>query len=386
MIAASSLTDRLDERGFTFYTGVPCSFLTPLMNEVISSETCDYVGATHEAEALAMVAGAWLAGKKGVTLCQNSGLGNIVNPLVSLHIPFSIPQLIITTWRGQDGVKDEPQHRHMGSIMASFMDSLGLGWKLLPADETQLDAALNEAEDFMERHHRPFALVVAKGTIKQTQLIEPSFAASPRGIMDDRRRHPSHPPKRIEWLGSLTKTNKDMPLIATTGKCGRELHHLGDAARNFYHVGAMGCASSVALGLAFFMKKSLCVIDGDGAALMQWGSWATIGTHHPPNLLHILLDNGSHDSTGGQKTVSRAIDFPAVALACGYRHVVACDDIAGFEEILHEIFSGKIKGLTLIHCTMAEGSISPLGRPIVPPDEMAQRFQSYITHYEGDNL
>ena len=146
MIAADAFLAPAQERGFSFYTGVPCSFLTPLINRVISDPALAYVGAANEGEAVAMAAGAWLAGRRTVVMCQNSGLGNTVNPLTSLNHPFRIPTLLIVTWRGQPGLKDEPQHELMGEVMGSLLDTITIGHTSFPKDEEAVPAALDRAE------------------------------------------------------------------------------------------------------------------------------------------------------------------------------------------------------------------------------------------------
>jgi phosphonopyruvate decarboxylase len=168
----------------------------------------------------------------------------------------------------------------------------------------------------------------------------------------------------------------DVAVVATTGKCGRELFTLADREQHLYQVGSMGCASGMGLGVALATKGRVVVLDGDGAALMKMGTLATIGAQQPGGLIHVLLDNGVHDSTGGQATVSPGVDFCAVALACGYRAAWACDDVPGFEAALRAALDGA--GPVLVHARIRPGSMASLGRPTVAPHEVAQRFRAFL--------
>jgi phosphonopyruvate decarboxylase len=163
-------------------------------------------------------------------------------------------------------------------------------------------------------------------------------------------------------------------IIATTGKAGRELFTLADRKQHFYLVGSMGCSSGVGLGVSLNTRRPVIVLDGDGAALMKLGTFATIG---PDNLIHIVLDNGVHDSTGGQATVSAAIDFAGVALACNYRRAISCDSILGFDRAFAQALEAG--GPTLVHVRIQPGSMDKLGRPTVSPQQVAKRFQSFLT-------
>ena len=179
MIAADAFLQPAQERGFSFYTGVPCSFLTPLINRVISDPALNYVGAASEGEAVAVAAGAWLAGKRTVVMCQNSGLGNTVNPLTSLNHPFRIPTLLIVTWRGQPGLSDEPQHELMGEVMGSLLDTIAVGHAGFPKDEKAVSVALDRAEQAMASDELPFALVMEKGSVRDDGLDSAGPADSP---------------------------------------------------------------------------------------------------------------------------------------------------------------------------------------------------------------
>src|SRR6266542_3424581 len=216
MIQAEAFIEQLRELGYAQYAGVPCSFLTPFINYVIDDPALDYIGATSEGEAV----GINLAGRKTVTMCQNSGLGNMVNPLTSLNQPFRVPTLLITTWRGQPGVKDEPQHEQMGRIMHGLLDTLEIPWSAFPEDESLIATALAEAEASMARRERPFALVMSKGAVAPHELRSPGRAA----IVQVERRHapsllPTERLNRSAALEIILETlHGDEAIVATTGK------------------------------------------------------------------------------------------------------------------------------------------------------------------------
>jgi len=370
--------------GFNFFTGVPCSFLTPLINGVLNDRTLRYVGATSEGEAVAIAAGAWLAGRRTVVMCQNSGLGNAVNPLTSLNAPFRIPTLFITTWRGQPGIPDEPQHKVMGGITQDLLALMGLEHAPFPTSSADLVRTLALAAERMQVRQLPHALVMAQGSVAD-EALHPVTPIPP--IAGRRHDDPAQGPlpTRLEVLQRfLAWTDDATAVIATTGKCGRELFTLADRRQHLYQVGSMGGASAMALGVALNTPRPVVVLDGDGAALMKLGNLATIGAYRPHNLLHIVLDNGVHDSTGGQATVSASVDFAAVALACGYRYAASCRSLEGFDTALRQI--GRREGdagPALIHVRILPGSLAKLGRPTVGPKVVARRFQAFLNEGSG---
>lgn len=377
MISADAFLEPALARGFSFYTGVPCSFLTPLINRVISDPALAYVGAASEGEAVAIAAGAWLAGRQTVVMCQNSGLGNTVNPLTSLNYPFRIPTLMIVTWRGQPGLKDEPQHALMGRVMGPLLDTIAVGYAGFPRDAVTVAEALDAAERAMAQDALPFALVMEKGSVRDDGLDQPAQPARPHRLIEDLREGRVRP-ARIDLLRRVQAlAPAEAALVATTGKTGRELFTLEDRAQQLYQVGSMGCASAMGLGIALNAARPVMVLDGDGAALMKLGTLATIGAQAPDNLIHVLLDNGVHDSTGGQATVSPNVDFAAVAQACSYPLAFRCDSEAGFARALEAAVAGGPRPV-LIHALIAPGSITSLGRPTIAPREVARRFRAFL--------
>lgn len=376
MIEAKEFIEEAGRRGIDFYVGVPCSFLTPLMNAVIGAPNGRYVGATSEGEAVAIAAGAWLAGKNTVVMFQNSGLGNAVNPLTSLNWPFKIPTLMIVTWRGEPGLGDEPQHELMGEITGSLLDTMKVARSAFPAETAEVADRLEEACGYMEREQLPYAFVQAKGAVANSKLDQPPVPERVRAEIAGAFSR-THAPRRIDVLERI---NANAPegagLIATTGFCGRELYSLGDAARNFYVVGSMGGASAMGLGAALNTGREIIVLDGDGAALMKLGNLATIGAQAPENLTHILLDNGMHESTGGQMTVSEGVDFAEIARASGYAYVARAGSLENIDGILKNAFAAK--GPRFIHVRVSPSKVENLPRPKVTPVEVARRFRDYL--------
>jgi len=375
MIEADAFLDAAAVRGTRFYTGVPCSYLTPLINRVASRPGIPYAGAASEGEAVAVAAGAWLGGRGACVMMQNSGLGNAVNPLTSLNHPFRIPVLLVVTWRGEPGRKDEPQHALMGRITGALLDTIEVPHGTFPQDAAGITPILDAAAAAMEAG-RPYALVMHEGSVRRDGLDEPRRPPLPRGTRTDLCAHGGRPARAALLERLLAALPSDAAVVATTGKCGRELFTLADREQHLYQVGSMGCASGMGLGVALATGRRTVVLDGDGAALMKMGTLATIGAQQPAGLLHVLLDNGVHDSTGGQATASPGVDFPAVALACGYRAAWACDDAAGFEASLRAALA--IPGPVLVHARIRPGSMASLGRPTVAPHEVAQRFRAFL--------
>ncbi|MDP6109450.1 MAG: phosphonopyruvate decarboxylase [Rhodospirillales bacterium] len=376
MIRADDFINPAHGRGFDFYSGVPCSFLTPFINRSITSEKTDYVGAASEGEAVAIAAGAWLAGRKTVVMCQNSGLGNCVNPLTSLNYPFRIPTLLITTWRGKPGLKDEPQHELMGQVTQSLMTTLQIPQMSFPHMPEEIEPALDAAEKAIAADGLPFGFIMEKGTVAKEPLDQQPGEPKPPGEHMDFTGGGGLATRYQTLESVLESVSDETTIIATTGKCGRELFTIADRPQHLYQVGSMGGVSGMGLGVALNTAKPVILLDGDGALLMKMGSLATIGAHAPKNLFHIVLDNGVHDSTGGQATVSQHVDFAAVALACGYRRAVTSNSIEGFRIALSS--SLLQEGPTLLHTKIQPGSLDQLGRPTVKPADIARRFRDFV--------
>ncbi len=379
MIPASLVVERLVGHGFTDCCGVPCSFLKPFINRVINDRHLNYIGATSEGEAVGISMGAHLAGRNTVTLCQNSGLGNMVNPLTSLNHPFGIPTLLIVTWRGQPGRPDEPQHAVMGAITHRLLETMDIPWRPFPTDSDRIDAVLAEATALMAERQLPVALVMSDGSVSGEELTNRGGAA-PAGARAQGAftRGGADRMTRSEAMGILLEElSGDEAVIATTGKTGRELFTIADRENHLYVVGGMGTASAIGFGIARALPvQPVVVLDGDGAALMKLGSLATIGFHQPSNLLHVVLDNECHDSTGGQQTVSGSVRFAAVAAAVNYRNAIETDDPGEFRRRVRDLRGQP--GPSLLHAKIRPGSPARLGRPTVSPREVRDRFMAFL--------
>jgi phosphonopyruvate decarboxylase len=353
--------------------------LKPFINYVIADPALNYVGATSEGEALGITFGAYLAGQKTVTLCQNSGLGNMVNPLTSLNYPFRVPTLLTVTWRGEPGVKDEPQHEQMGRIMHRLLDTLEIPWLPFPKEDSAIGDTIQRAEDGMRERQRPFALVMSQDSVEDFEL---HGERQPAAVAAEQRHELRLPTQerltRSEVLQLILETMKgNEAVIATTGKTGRELFTLADRPNHLYVVGGMGTASAIGFGIARTLPhQPVVVIDGDGAALMKLGSLATIGFYQPENLLHVVVDNESHDSTGGQQTVSSITRFAEIAAGANYRQAFAVDRSEDIREGLKEL--RQCAGPSLLHVKIRPGSPKNLGRPTVKPHEVKKRFMGFL--------
>lgn len=393
MASAKFFVSEAAKRGVDFWTGVPCSFLKPFINHVITDPTIRYVAAANEGDAIAIAAGAHLGGTKSAVMFQNSGLGNAVNPLTSLAATHRIPMLLIVTLRADpQGRPDEPQHVLMGSITTSLLELMGIPWEYFPAGESETLGALDRAFHHMKTQGTPFALVMKEGSVEPVP-VPPGGSLGLRSRAEVRTLNEpevaqSHQPSgqrlpsRADALRALQDSSDlETVIITTTGFTGRELFALGDRANQIYLVGAMGCASSVGLGLALTRPDVRVVIaDGDGAALMRLGAWATIGAYGPENLVHVLLDNGAHESTGGQETVSVAVDFVKLALSCGYPSVARCDTE---QNLCHEVARRELLGPRLLHVRTAPGVMPDLPRPDHGPVDVARRFRHHLNALQG---
>ncbi|HEX7907060.1 MAG TPA: phosphonopyruvate decarboxylase [Paraburkholderia sp.] len=388
MIEAAQFVEAARERGFDWYAGVPCSYLTPFINYVLQDESLHYVSAANEGDAVALIAGVTLGarnggrnGGRGITMMQNSGLGNAVSPLTSLTWTFRLPQLLIVTWRGQPGVADEPQHALMGPITPAMLATMEIPWETFPTDADAIGPALDRAIAHMDETGRPYALVMQKGSVAPYELKDGGAGA---------RRAPTEPSSQFRHAAAhelasrhdaLQKVIAHTPVdstvvLASTGFCGRELYAIDDRPNQLYMVGSMGCVTPFALGLALARPDlHVVALDGDGAALMRMGAFATLGAYGPPNLTHVLLDNGTHDSTGGQATVSPQVSFAGVAAACGYASALESDDPAVLDALFE---AAPLDGPRFARLVIHRGTPDGLPRPTITPPDVKTRLMRHI--------
>ena len=365
--------DELKALGFNFYSGVPCSFLNSLINYAINE--CDYVMSANEGDAVATCSGAYLAGKKSVVLMQNSGLTNAISPLTSLNFSFKLPVLGFVSLRGEPGINDEPQHELMGVITEKLLELVDVKWEYLSTDSIEVIEQLKRANKAIE-NNQTFFFVVKKNTFDKVSLKR-SLLNRVSNKLQINRSKKDELPLRFNVLQRLSKIKSDdTVLLATTGKTGRELYETEDAKNNLYMVGSMGSISSLGLGIALNSDKKVIAIDGDGALLMRMGNLATNAYYKPKNLLHILIDNNVHDSTGGQFTVAENVDFVQVASSVGYEHSIY---VHSSEELENKLIDWKKNPvLTFIYIKIREGTKENLGRPKIKPYEVKERLIFFL--------
>ncbi|MBT8059438.1 MAG: phosphonopyruvate decarboxylase [Gammaproteobacteria bacterium] len=377
MIRANDFIGPAKAMGFNTWAGVPCSFLTPFINSVIDDPEMSYLSAANEGDAVAAATGAALAGQRTVAMMQNSGLGNAVSPLSSLNWVFRIPILLIVTLRGEPGLQDEPQHELMGQITGRILDELQIPWDWFPRSADDVEGALTVANWQMDKSGLPYAFVMKKGSVEQAGLKshwEPGSAPQPFTERDILVGEPEL--TRQQALSAVVEQTPEdeAVVIGTTGYTGRELFAIADRPNQLYMVGSMGCASSFSLGLSLALPdKQVLVADGDGAALMRMGNFATVGAYGGRNYRHLLLDNAVHESTGGQSTVSPAISFAGIARACGYRQARAG---LGAESL--DAFLAGSEGPSLLHLKTKRGVPEGLPRPDVRPREVKARLMRHL--------
>ena len=362
--------------GADFYTGVPDSQLKALCNFLMSKYGIDskhHMIAANEGNCAALAAGYHMAtGKIPVVYMQNSGEGNIINPLASLvnDKVYAIPTIYIVGWRGEPGTKDEPQHIYQGIVTRTLLDDMDVKNFVITKETT---------EDELKAAMAEFAPILAVG--KQVAFVVSKGALSFDGKVDYKN---SYSLNREEVIGHIAKAAGEAPIVSTTGKISRELFEYrtnnGMSHKyDFLTVGSMGHCSSIALGIAI-NKPDLKIwcIDGDGAALMHMGAMAVIGSNKPSNMIHVVINNGAHETVGGMPTVASdsSVNLPAVAAACGYPYTVSVDN---FEDLDRELEAAKTRGaLSLIEVKCQVGARDDLGRPTTTALENKNNFMEYI--------
>lgn len=391
MIEAVQFVEAARERGFEWYAGVPCSYLTPFINYVVQDPSLHYVSAANEGDAVAFVAGVTQGarnGVRGITMMQNSGLGNAVSPLTSLTWTFRLPQLLIVTWRGQPGgASDEPQHALMGPVTPQMLDTMDIPWELFPTEPEAVGPALDRAIAHMDATGRPYALIMQKGSVApyplKSQTPPVARAKAVPHVVDTGAATLASRQEALQRVIAHTPVDSTV-VLASTGFCGRELYALDDRPNQLYMVGSMGCLTPFALGLALARPDlKVVAVDGDGAALMRMGVFATLGAYGPANLTHVLLDNNAHDSTGGQATVSHNVSFAGVAAACGYASAIEGDSLDILDEVLANAATAT-SGPNFVCLRTRPGSPDNLPRPSVTPVQVKTRLGRQIGADQGN--
>ena len=375
MISPKYFYDSLIANGTDFFAGVPDSLLKNFCAYITDNAPADkHIISANEGSATALATGYHFAtGKIPLIYMQNSGEGNMINPLLSIVDPdvYSVPMMIVIGWRGEPGVHDEPQHIKQGKVTCDLLDAMKIPYSILGADNCNkcLDKALAKAYEYIKANNAPYALVIKKGTFEDYTLQNNTTVEA------DMSRE-----EAIEKI--MLSAPETAAFVSTTGMASRELYELRDKhgqghSRDFLTVGGMGHASQIALSIAMQKKDRLIYcIDGDGASIMQMGGMATIGTRNPSNMVHIVLNNGAHDSVGGQPTVGRQIDLCGIAKACGYGNVVKASTKEELDAILKD--KNTFDKLTFIEVLVRKGARKDLGRPKTTPQENKKAMMEFL--------
>ncbi len=365
----------LTEKGIDFFTGVPDSLLKQFclcIDDNVDSE--HHITAANEGNAIALASGYYLGTEKiPLVYMQNSGLGNTVNPLLSLCDPdvYSIPMVLIVGWRGEPGVKDEPQHVKQGKVQIDLLNALDLPYSIISKEEKDIEAKLAEGIKQASLEKSPYVFVIKKGTFKPYQKT-PSSAQS--NLMT----------RETALDIMLNSFPKDAIIVSTTGKTSREIFEIREKNgephyKDFLTVGSMGHCSSIALGIAISNPdRPVICIDGDGALIMHMGSLSTVGKLHPKNFYHILMNNKVHESVGGQATSADCIDVPSLVRANGYKNVLSVDSENDLKARCMEFVEGKDLGPYFLEVNVKPGSRQDLGRPTIKPVDNKKAFIKYI--------
>ncbi|MFC2149076.1 phosphonopyruvate decarboxylase [Candidatus Auribacterota bacterium] len=372
MLNCAALHDLLIKRGIDFFTGVPDSVLKDFLGYLSEHAGSSYVTAANEGNAVALAAGRYLAtGSISLVYMQNSGLCNSINPLTSLmdEAVYKIPALLLIGWRGRPGEKDEPEHIKQGIVTEKLLDTLGIPHRILPDTAEEAANALDEAMAYMKARQTPYALIVKKGTFEPYQL---------KDIPETK--YPLSRETAIETVSSAL-TERDI-IVSTTGMASRELFEYRERSgrgheADFLNIGAMGHCSSIAIGLAISKPSTdVYCLDGDGALIMHMGSLAVTGVQGLKNFKHIVINNGSHDSVGGQPTAGSFIDIPSVAKACLYKAVYRAQTR---KEVINKMkLLKKCSGPALLEIKVHKGARKDLTRPDVGPIERKELFMRFL--------
>lgn len=373
MITPKFLYDTLASYGIDFYAGVPDSLLKNLCAYITDHADASHnIIAANEGGAMGLAVGHYLAtGQIPVVYMQNSGEGNIINPLASLTDKdvYNIPVLLIIGWRGKPGVHDEPQHVKQGRVTTGLLNVMGIDYTVLSKEEDKVAVQIEKSVSYMQRTKECYAIVIEKDTFDTYTLqnLETNDLTFSRE-------------EAIQTVAAAIGT-KDA-IVSTTGMISRELFEYRKAMnqgheRDFLTVGSMGHASQIALGIALEKQdRKIWCFDGDGAAIMHMGGMAIVASKAPKNYIHVVFNNGAHDSVGGQPTVGLNIDLPRVARAVGYPHTYSVSCKEDLLDILNEIKSQE--GLSLLEIKVKKGNRKDLGRPTTTPIQNKEDLMDFL--------
>lgn len=382
MIDPKKFLSSLAANEFSFFTGVPCSLLGPLISEAYTFPGVTYIPATIEGEGISLAVGAHLAGTLPVVMLQNSGLGNCINPLASLAIPYDIPALLIVSWRGEPLTEDEPHHQLMGEITLNLLKLLGIESQVIYEGTTDWERIIARAKRTILQNKRPFALIVKKGTFDWASLKRNQVEGfTNANVFSESDRLPiSLEIPRADLFRTIFSDLHDCPLIASTGFNSRALHEIGDRNNHFYMQGSMGFALPIALGVSLQIKGEVAVVDGDSSLLMRMGNLFTAANFAQFPIVYILNDNRSHQSTGGQDNVSPHIDYQRLAEAAGTQ---SFSSVASKDELSDALKRSRYQnGLNFIHVrTKSEPKLVP-SRPSIELPALSTRFTEFLRSRE----
>lgn len=378
MIRPEFFYKELKENGTDYFLGVPDSLLKNFCAYITDNAgDKNHIITANEGTAMGMAAGYHLATNRiPLVYMQNSGEGNTINPLLSLcdKEVYSIPVLLLIGLRGEVGVHDEPQHVKQGRVTASILEAMEIPYDYLTEDENALKDQLKKAYDYMHASHSPYALIVKKGTF-DNYVLQNNKVTNAEITREN----------AIESI--MISAPKNAMFVSTTGMISRELYELRvkynmGHEKDFLTVGSMGHASSIALAIALQKPtRPIFCLDGDGAVIMHMGAMATVGVQSPNNMVHIVLNNGAHDSVGGQPTVGLQINLKDIAKGVGYKKVYSVNTKEELEEVLkhvNESFCNKTNALTFIEVKVKKGARKDLGRPKSTPIENKIAFMEEL--------
>ena len=371
MIRPQFFYDTLANYGIDFYAGVPDSLLKNLCAYITDhADVAHNIIAANEGGAMGLAAGHYLATSQiPVVYMQNSGEGNIINPLASLTDPdvYNIPVLLVIGWRGKPGVHDEPQHVKQGKVTTGLLNVMGIDYTVLSKEEEKAEAQIKKAVAFMQATKQCYAIVIEKDTFEDYKLqnVEKNDLTMSRE-------------EAIQTVAAALG-EKDA-IVSTTGMISRELFEYRTAMneaheRDFLTVGSMGHASQIALGIALTKQdRKIWCFDGDGASIMHMGSMAIVANKAPTNYVHVVFNNGAHDSVGGQPTVALKIDLPAIAKAVGYKKIFSVDN----KEALQNHLSNLGDGPVFLEVKVKKGNRKDLGRPTTTPRQNKVALMEFL--------
>lgn len=374
MVRPEFFVNTLKEHGMDFYAGVPDSLLKNICAYITDNLPAEQnIIAANEGGAMGIAAGYHLAtGKVPVVYMQNSGEGNIINPLASLTDKevYNIPVLLVIGWRGRPGVHDEPQHVKQGKVTTGLLNTMGINYAILPKDEEGAARQIKIAADFMKSTDECYALVIEKDTFDAYKLqnVEVNNLTM----------------SREEAIRKVVSSIEDNAcVVSTTGMISRELFEARTAwnqghERDFLTVGSMGHASQIALGIAIQKpERRVYCFDGDGASIMHMGNMAITASMKCKNYVHVVFNNGAHDSVGGQPTVGLKINFPCIARGVGYKHTFSVSTMKDLEQILEDV--KKTEGPTLLEVKVKKGNRKNLGRPTTTPVQNKEALMDFLS-------